>query len=76
MIFSQNEDFVTINGRVTKSVYEQVQKVSKSLDLSLSSFIASSIKEYLHQVTSEKGSQTVELEVARIAYENKISPKE
>jgi hypothetical protein len=45
-----------------------MQKVSKSLDLSLSSFIAGSIKEYLHQVTSEKGTQTVELEVPRFAY--------
>lgn len=76
MISSQNEDFVAINARVTKSVYEQMQEVSKSLDLSLSSFIASSIKEYLHQVTSEKGTQTVELEVARFAYGKKKSSKE
>ena len=76
MISSQNEDFVAINARVTRSIYEQMQKVSKSLDLSLSSLIASSIKEYLHQVTSEKGSQTVELEIARFAYGKKNSPKE
>jgi hypothetical protein len=75
MIFSQNKDFVGINARVTKSVYEQVQKVSKSLDLSLSSFVASSIKEYLHQVTSKKGTQTVELEVSRFAYGKKKSSK-
>ena len=53
-----------------------MQKVSKSLDLSLSSFIASSIKEYLHQVTSEKGTQTVALEVARFAYGKKKNYKE
>jgi len=53
-----------------------MQKVSKSLDLSLSSFIAGSIKEYLHQVTTEKGTQTVELEVPRFAYGKKKSSKE
>jgi hypothetical protein len=76
MISSQNEDYVAINARLTKSVYNQMQDVSKSLDVSLSSFIASSIKEYLHQVTSEKGYQTVELEIARFAYEKKKQSKD
>lgn len=71
MISSQNEDFVAINARVTKATYEQMQIVSKSLDISLSSLIASSVNEYLHQVTSEKGAQTVELEIARFAYAKK-----
>jgi len=43
------------------------------LDVSLSSLIASSVTEYLHQVTSEKGTQTVELEIARFAYGKKKS---
>ncbi len=71
MISSQNEDFVAINARVTRKTYEQMQIVSKSLDISLSSLIASSVNEYLHQVTSEKGTQTVELEIARFAYAKK-----
>ena len=71
MISSQNEDFVAINARVTKATYEQMQIVSKSLDISLSSLIASSVNEYIHQVTSEKGAQTVELEIARFAYAKK-----
>jgi len=50
-----------------------MQIVSKSLDISLSSLIASSVNEYLHQVTSEKGTQTVELEIARFAYAKKKS---
>ena len=73
MISSQNEDFVAINARVTRHTYEQMQIVSKALDLSLSSLIASSVNEYLHQVTSEKGTQTVELEIARFAYTKKKS---
>ena len=48
-----------------------MQIVSKSLDISLSSLIASSVNEYLHQVSSEKGTQTVELEIARFAYAKK-----
>jgi len=71
MISSQNEDFVAINARVTRKTYEQMQIVSKSLDIRLSSLIASSVSEYLHQVTSEKGTQTVELEIARFAYAKK-----
>ncbi len=71
MISSQNEDYVAINARVTRSTYEQMQVVSKALDISLSSLIASSVKEYLQQVTSEKGAQTVELEIARFAYAKK-----
>ena len=73
MISSQNEDFVAINARVTRHTYEQMQIVSKALDLSLSSLIASSVNEYLLQVTSEKGTQTVELEIARFAYAKKKS---
>jgi len=76
MISSQNEDFVAINARVTRVTYENMQKVAKALDVSLSSLIASSVSEYLHQVTSEKGSQTVELEIARFAYGKKKSTKE
>ena len=63
MISSQNEDFVAINARVTKHTYKQMQ--------SLSSLIASSVNEYLHQVTSEKGTQTAQLEIARFAYAKK-----
>ena len=66
MISSQNEDFVAINARVTRQTYEQMQIVSKTLDVSLSSLIASSVNEYLHQVTTEKGTQTAELEIARL----------
>ena len=73
MISSQNEDFVAINARVTRFTYENMQTVSKALDVSLSSLIASSVNEYLHQVTSEKGIQTVELEIARFAYAKKKS---
>ena len=73
MISSQNEDFVAINARVTKLTYQKMQEVSKCLDVSLSSLIASSVNEYLHQVTSDKGLQTVELEVARFAYSKKKS---
>ena len=71
MISSQNEDFVAINARVTKHTYKQMQIVSKILDTSLSSLIASSVNEYLHQVTSEKGTQTAQLEIARFAYAKK-----
>ena len=71
MISSQNEDFVAINARVTRQTYEQMQIVSKTLDVSLSSLIASSVNEYLHQVTTEKGTQTAELEIARFAYAKK-----
>jgi hypothetical protein len=71
MISSQNEDFVAINARVTKHTYNQMQIVSKILDTSLSSLIASSVNEYLHQVTSEKGTQTAQLEIARFAYAKK-----
>ena len=71
MISSQNEDFVAINARVTRPTYEKMQDLSKALDISLSSLIASSVNEYLHQVTSEKGTQTVELEIARFAYAKK-----
>ena len=73
MIYSQNDEFVAVSARVTKSTYERMQEVSKCLDVSLSSLIASSVTEYLHQVTSEKGAQTVELEIARFAYGKKKS---
>ena len=74
MISSQNEDFVAINARVTRSTYDKMQEVSKALEVSLSSLIASAVSEYLHQVTTEKGSQTVELEIARFAYSKKKNP--
>jgi len=73
MIYSQNDEFVAINARVTRSTYERMQEVSKCLDVSLSSLIASAVNEYLHQVTSEEGAQTVELEIARFAYGKKKS---
>jgi len=76
MIYSHNEDLVAINGRVTRSIYEKMQEVAKSLDISLSSLIASSVTEYLHQVTSEKGAQTVELEIARFTYAKKKNIQE
>ena len=73
MISSQNEDFVAINSRVTRNTYENMQQVAKSLDMSLSALIASSVTEYIHQVTSDKGAQTVDLEIARFAYAKKKS---
>jgi hypothetical protein len=39
--------------------------------MSLSALIASSVTEYLHQVTSDQGAQTVDLEIARFAYAKK-----
>ena len=71
MISSQNEDLVAINARVSREIYENMQEVAKSLDLSLSALIASSVTEYLHQVTSDQGAQTVDLEIARFAYAKK-----
>ena len=73
MISSQNEDFVAINSRVTRNTYENMQQVAKSLDMSLSALIANSVTEYIHQVTSDKGAQTVDLEIARFAYAKKQS---
>lgn len=71
MISSQNEDLVAINARVSRKTYENMQEVAKSLDMSLSALIASSVTEYLHQVTSDQGAQTVDLEIARFAYAKK-----
>jgi len=71
MISSQNEDLVAINARVSREIYENMQEVAKSLDMSLSALIASAVTEYLHQVTSNQGAQTVDLEIARFAYAKK-----
>ena len=76
MISSQNEDFVAINARVPRKTYESMQEVSKALEQSLSSLISNSVSEYLHQVTSEQGSPTVDLEIARFAYAKKKKSSE
>jgi hypothetical protein len=76
MISSQNEDFVAINARVPRKTYESMQEVSKALEQSLSSLISNSVTEYLHQVTSEQGLPTVDLEIARFAYTKKKKSSE
>lgn len=64
--------YVAINGRVTKPVYQRMQYLAKVLDVSMSTLIANSVAEYIHQVTDEKdGSPSVDMEIARFAYSKK-----
>ncbi len=64
--------FVAINGRVTKSVYKRMQYLAGVLDVSMSTLIANSVAEYIHQVTDEKdGEPSVDMEIARFAYSKK-----
>ncbi len=64
--------YVAINGRVTKSVYKRMQYLAGVLDVSMSTLIANSVAEYVHQVTDEKdGAPSVDMEIARFAYSKK-----
>lgn len=71
----EKETFVAINGRVIKPTYERMQYLSKVLDVSMSTLIANSVSEYLHQVTDKEGHPSVDMEIARFAYSKK-KPKE
>ena len=69
--------YVAINGRVTKPVYQKMQHLANVLDVSMSTLIANSVAEYIHQVTDEKdGTPSVDMEIARFAYSKKKSRKE
>jgi len=68
----EKEIYVAINGRVTKPVYQRMQYLAKVLDVSMSTLIANSVAEYIHQVTDEKdGKPSVDMEIARFAYSKK-----
>ena len=68
----EKEIYVAINGRVTKPVYQRMQYLAKVLDVSMSTLIANSVAEYIHQVTDEKdGGPSVDMEIARFAYSKK-----
>ncbi|MDG1173940.1 MAG: hypothetical protein P8M67_06565 [Opitutales bacterium] len=69
------ETFVAINGRVSKSTYDKMQYLAKVLDLNMSTLIANSVAEYIHQVTDKEGQPSVDMEIARFAYSKK-KPKE
>ena len=69
------ETFVAINGRVSKSSYDKMQYLAKVLDLNMSTLIANSVAEYIHQVTDKEGQPSVDMEIARFAYSKK-KPKE
>jgi len=71
----EKETFVAINGRVIKTTYERMQYLSKVLDVSMSTLIANSVSEYMHQVTDKEGHPSVDMEIARFAYSKK-KPKE
>ena len=69
--------YVAINGRVTKPVYQKMQYLANVLDVSMSTLIANSVAEYIHQVTDEKdGTPSVDMEIARFAYSKKKPQKE
>ena len=70
---SEGKDiYVAINGRVTKPVYQKMQYLANVLDVSMSTLIANSVAEYIHQVTDEKeGIPSVDMEIARFAYSKK-----
>lgn len=69
--------YVAINGRVTKPVYQRMQYLAKVLDVSMSTLIANSVAEYIHQVTDEKdGKPSVDMEIARFAYSKKKPQEE
>ena len=69
------ETFVAINGRLSKSTYDKMQYLAKVLDLNMSTLIANSVAEYIHQVTDKEGQPSVDMEIARFAYSKK-KPKE
>ena len=71
----EKDTFVAINGRVIKTTYERMQYLSKVLDVSMSTLIANSVSEYMHQVTDKEGHPSVDMEIARFAYSKK-KPKE
>ena len=77
-IMSERKDiYVAINGRVTKPVYQRMQYLSNVLDVSMSTLIANSVAEYIHQVTDEKdGKPSVDMEIARFAYSKKKPQEE
>jgi len=69
--------YVAINGRVTKPVYQRMQYLAGVLDVSMSTLIANSVAEYIHQVTDEKeGQPSVDMEIARFAYSKKKPSKD
>jgi hypothetical protein len=69
--------YVAINGRVTKPVYQKMQYLAGVLDVSMSTLIANSVTEYIHQVTDEKeGQPSVDMEIARFAYSKKKPSKD
>ena len=73
----EKEIYVAINGRVTKPVYQRMQYLAKVLDVSMSTLIANSVAEYIHQVTDEEdGKPSVDMEIARFAYSKKKPQEE
>lgn len=68
---SEKQSFVAINGRVSKTTFRDMQNLSKVLDVSMSTLIANSVSEYLHQVKDEQGNPSVDMEIARFAYSKK-----
>ena len=69
--------YVAINGRVTKPVYQKMQYLAGVLDVSMSTLIANSVTEYIHQVTDEKeGQPSVDMEIAMFAYSKKKPSKD
>jgi len=64
--------YVAINGRVTKSVYQRMQYLANVLEVIMSTLIANSVSEYIHQVTDDKDVKpSVDMEIARFAYYKK-----
>ena len=73
----EKDVYVAINGRVTKTVYQRMQYLAGVLDVSMSTLIANSVAEYIHQVTDEKeGQPSVDMEIARFAYSKKKPSKD
>ena len=73
----EKDVYVAINGRVTKPVYQKMQYLAGVLDVSMSTLIANSVTEYIHQVTDEKeGQPSVNMEIARFAYSKKKPSKD
>ena len=54
ILWQRGKTYVAINGRVTKPVYQKMQYLANVLDVSMSTLIANSVAEYIHQVTDEK----------------------
>ena len=54
-----------------------MQYLANVLDVSMSTLIANSVAEYIHQVTDEKdGTPSVDMEIARFAYSKKKPQEE